>query len=47
MIWQERMAGKFPSEKGAKTRKYFVHFKFSQRIYGENFWPYAADAIVR
>lgn len=47
MIWQERMAGKFPSEKGAKMRKYFVYFKLSQRIYGENFRPSAADAIVR
>ena len=47
MIWQERMAGKFSSEKGVKTQEYFVCFKFSQRIYGENSRSYAADAIVR
>ncbi len=47
MIRQERMAGKFSPEKGVKTQEYFVYFKFSQRIYGENSRPYAADAIVR
>ena len=47
MIRQERMAGEFSPEKGVKTQEYFVYFKFSQRIYGENSRPYAADAIVR